>query len=267
MSIENLLDRETIKSQLDDYCLNVLKSLILLETIDSTNSYMLMFCDREGRIPAACFAEEQTHGRGRRGKRWHSPYGQNIYLSIAWDFSRPMADLGGVSLAIALGVVRAVRGLGAENAVVKWPNDVLVHGRKLAGVLIESAKSKGKSRLVIGIGLNYKMTGVSIDNIQQPWCGICDLLMDSDNTLRSRLAGNLLANCMRVCQQYDKNGLGSFQGEWRQHDICDGRLVRLYNEQIDVCGVVLGLTPQGGLRLNVEGQERVFYAGDVSLKV
>src|SRR5690606_22869911 len=108
-----------------------------------------------------------SRGKGRRGRTWVSPLGRNIYFSLLWGFQNGVAALEGLSLLCAVAVVRALQRAGVDGLGVKWPNDVLRHGNKLAGILLEvQGDVTGPCRVVIGIGINVHMpasAGASID--------------------------------------------------------------------------------------------------------
>ena len=131
-----LLNAEKILSQLDD------GSVAVLPVIDSTNQYLL---DRIGELKSgdACVAEYQHAGRGRRGRKWFSPFGANLYLSMFWRLEQGPAAAIGLSLVIGIVMAEVLRKLGADKVRVKWPNDLYLQDRKLAGNLVELTGKTG----------------------------------------------------------------------------------------------------------------------------
>lgn len=158
-----------IESGLDLLCANKIKNIApcidqfnlrleLFSSIDSTNSYLLRHSDLAGRI---CVAELQTQGRGRRGRAWVSPYAQNVYLSIGWGFDGGVAVIEGLSLAVGVAIAHALQKQGVSGIELKWPNDVLYCGKKLAGILIEMVGDpSGYCQVVIGVGVNVDRKSV-----------------------------------------------------------------------------------------------------------
>ena len=137
-----LLEREMIFESLTKAGCKRLQNLEVHYELDSTNARLLdvakdTYVTDDHKKGYACLAERQIAGRGRRGRQWVSPFGGNIYCSLLWRFPMSVSQLGGLSLAMAVAVIRSLNEIGFEAADVKWPNDILVNGRKLAGILLE----------------------------------------------------------------------------------------------------------------------------------
>lgn len=154
---------------------NVIKSFLvepvqieLFDSIDSTNDCLL---EKKELSRAVCIAEHQTRGKGRLGRQWYSPRGENIYFSYRCHLSKPMGEIGNLSMLIAELVCRVLNQFGIDDGlVVKWPNDVLFDGKKLAGILIEVQAGKDNSSyVVVGVGLNVNQTSDIDSHISQPW--------------------------------------------------------------------------------------------------
>jgi BirA family biotin operon repressor/biotin-[acetyl-CoA-carboxylase] ligase len=212
-----------------------------------------------------CLAERQSAGKGRHGRQWISPFGRNIYLSLLWRFERAPVELSGMSLAAGIGVLRSLRQLGCDEAGLKWPNDILWRGKKLAGLLLEVAgEAAGPAHLVIGVGLNQKL-GAAGEAIDQPWV---DLASIPGVRLHSRneLVASLLKNLLDVIAQYDRSGLAGFIPEWDRHDLLKGSQVVIRNAERCYVGEHLGIDEMGGIRLRIADQIRTFWAGEVSLR-
>ena len=141
----------------------------VVDTVDSTNRLLLAEAQAGAPSGLAVAAELQTRGRGRRGRGWHTGLGDALTFSLLWRFPQGAGALHGLSLAVSVALVRALRALGATEAMVKWPNDVLWRQRKLAGVLIEvQGGSAGPSAAVIGIGINVRLDESVRERIDQP---------------------------------------------------------------------------------------------------
>lgn len=258
-----LLEQQAIEATLGDKTLARLSALELHPEIHSTNRHLM---ERLGMLTSghACLAERQTAGRGRRGREWVSPFARNIYLSLYWRFEMSPALLSGLGLAVGVAVIRALRQLGIDDAALKWPNDVLWQGRKLAGILLEmSGESGGPYHVVMGIGMNVNMAdeGAAID---QPWVSLNQIT--AQPLSRNRVAGVLLHHLLESVQQFQTSGLEPFLGEWQQADVYAGREVAIQLGDNTIVGHARGIDPSGAILVEVEGGLRRFYSGEVSLR-
>ena len=261
------LDWESIYSQLSSGQRLQLKQHRLDRQVDSTNAVALQQFCRGNDLPAVCFAESQTRGRGRNGRHWVSPESQNIYMSLAWRFKLNIEKLQALSLAVGVVVADVLKTYGVD-VDLKWPNDIQVRGKKLAGVLLESSiKMTDEINLVIGIGLNVFMPDEYATIIDQPWTDLtreCDVKYDLD---RNKIAGELLSAIMSLCSEYEKTGFKSYQRRWQDYDICTGSDVQVNEVEAIHYGTCLGINEEGALKVMVAGNEKVFYAAEVSLRV
>src|SRR5690349_2264995 len=124
----------------------------VVERCTSTNALLR----DEGRADVLLAAEQQTAGRGRRGRRWHSAPGSSAMFSLAKIVRRPSRELAGLSLVAGVGAARALRALGAARVALKWPNDLVMDGAKLGGILVETSSRAPATLAVIGIGINCR---------------------------------------------------------------------------------------------------------------
>jgi BirA family biotin operon repressor/biotin-[acetyl-CoA-carboxylase] ligase len=164
-----------------------------------------------------------------------------------------------VALAAALDEA-GVQGLG-----LKWPNDLYLDGRKLAGLLVEvSGEASGPSRVVIGIGINLRIDPASASDIDQPWADLRDQLGDCPP--RNRIAGRVLAQLVDTCRRYGEHGLPPFLTDWRRYDIYLGSPVQLRLGEQAIAGRYVGLNDDGNLLLETADGLRSFAGGEVSLR-
>jgi len=261
------LDWVDICSQLSAEQRLQLKGHRLDQQVDSTNDVALQQFCRSDDLPAVCFAESQTRGRGRNGRNWVSPESQNIYMSLVWRFKLGVEKLQALSLAVGVVVADVLKAYGVD-ASLKWPNDVQVDGKKLAGVLLESRiKKTGEVNLVIGIGLNVSMADTDSAIIDQPWT---DLARENDNAYdldKNRIAGELLSAIMGLCNEYEKTGFKLYQHRWHEYDICTGAEIKVVEAETTHYGTCLGINDEGALKVMIDGNEKVFYAAEVSVRV
>ena len=240
--------------------------LHLFDSIDSTNAWALKQCDDGRELPFVCFAEHQTKGRGRRGRHWLSPERANIYMSLAWPFKLPVNNLGMLSLMQGMAVVNCLRKLGISSAEIKWPNDVLVHGRKIAGILIETTAIRPEScKVVIGIGLNYDMPE---DFVAESAMACADLAHVCPGPLpgRDEVAASLLEETIIMCQRYQQAAASLVADYADDLEVLNNRQVQVLHEDgRKLVGTTLGLTSRGELRVMIDNSEQTFSSADISL--
>lgn len=233
------------------------------DRVDSTNALALRYltCHEP---PFVVLAEAQTAGRGRRGRHWVSPYGENLYFSQVIRIERSATQLQALSLVVGVAVLRTLRQLGVVDVGLKWPNDLLVAGKKIAGILLElSGDPADVCQVVIGIGINANMrTGSGID---QEWTSVH--LETGRQVERNELAVALAVELEQVLRLHREQGFAAFHEEWESSHAWQGRDVRLISGVHDIAGTVLGVTIDGGLRLAVEGDEQVYSGGELSLRL
>lgn len=250
-----LLDAERIIRLLDE------QRITVLPVVDSTNQYLL---DRIAELQSgdACVAEYQQAGRGRRGRRWVSPFGSNLYLSMFWRLEQGPAAAIGLSLVIGIVMAETLQRLGAENVRVKWPNDLYLNDRKLAGILVElTGKTGDAAQLVIGAGINLAMRDTH--TIDQGWINLQEAGIDID---RNELTATLLNELRRTLPQFEQQGLAPFVARWRQLDNFIDRPVKLLIGEQQIFGIARGIDQQGALLLEQEGVIKPFIGGEISLR-
>lgn len=253
----NLLDVERILSLLED------KRVTVLPVVDSTNQYLL---DRIAELTSgdACIAEYQQAGRGRRGRQWISPFGANLYLSMFWRLEQGPAAAMGLSLVIGIVMAEVLQRLGAEKVRVKWPNDLYLNDRKLAGILVElTGKTGDAAQLVMGAGINMAMHESSASQIDQRWINLQEAGINID---RNELAATLLNELRHSLREFEMEGLAPFISRWRDLDNFIDRPVKLLIGEQQIFGIARGIDQQGALLLEREGVIKPFIGGEISLR-
>jgi len=262
-----LLSGSLIKQALTPAAVSDLYGIDVLLQTESTNAVAMAHAVAHGVGGYACFAEYQSAGRGRRGRSWVSPFGQNLYFSLTWQFDDGAASLEGLSLAVGVCVARVLKRLGLERVSLKWPNDILVEGCKLGGVLLEmTGDPSGRCQVVVGVGLNVFMSDGSAHGIEQPWTSL-DAHLKPAGYSRNQLAAELLNELLPMLSCFSEAGFVDYQQEWSLLDGYRHCLVSLQSGNQQYVGVAQGVTANGALRLLVDGVEREFYGGEVSLRL
>ncbi|WP_122662251.1 bifunctional biotin--[acetyl-CoA-carboxylase] ligase/biotin operon repressor BirA [Pseudomonas viridiflava] len=238
--------------------------VIVYDSIGSTNAAAMKLIAESVPTPFVVMAERQTAGRGRRGRKWVSPFGENIYYSLALRIDGGMRQLEGMSLLIGLAVLKTLREMGVQGAGLKWPNDVLVGQRKIAGILLELVGDPADvCHVIIGIGINVNMRAT--EEVDQLWTSL--RLETGILCSRNALAGKLTSNIEGYLSAHQISGFAEFRAEWESNHLWQGCAVSLLAGTQVVEGTVLGIDSQGALRLLVGDEEKVFSGGELSLRL
>ena len=259
-----LLDVDQITEALSRRQRSMLSQLQLHISVDSTNSHLKKQMLQGIDSGSVCLSEFQSAGRGRRGRSWVSPFGCNLYLSLYWRFERSMTEIGGVSIAVGT-VIASVLSEHTANVALKWPNDVLIDGKKIAGILVDvQGAADGPVDAVIGIGVNLDFPAHASRQIDQPWT---DLQLQGGNTIsRNQFAARLLGELLDAMQSFQRHQLAFFIPRWRQYDLYLGEEVILFHPRRKIRGIHKGIADDGSLLLEVGGKICRFQSGEVSLR-
>jgi BirA family biotin operon repressor/biotin-[acetyl-CoA-carboxylase] ligase len=234
----------------------------------STNTVLLTRDNPPSGTCEALLAEHQTAGRGRRGRSWVAPPGGAICLSLSWTFREVPAELSALGLVIGVCALRALASLGLENVRLKWPNDLLVEDRKLAGVLIElRAESGGPACVVIGVGLNVALGAPLLAQIAQLGVAPTDLVSAGmHQPKRNEIAAALISFFVRGLLDFERTGLGPFMSEWRAADALCGRPVAVQAIGGGARGIARGVDLHGAFLVETPHGLKRFISGDVSVR-
>ena len=246
---------ESLPPALKELC-----DLHLLLSVDSTNTWMMSNLTVT-KPYTFCLAELQKEGKGRRGRQWVSPFGKNICLSVGFDLPGGVEVLNGLSLVVGISVVRALKLLGLSTAKLKWPNDILINGEKVAGILVElQGEATTGWRITAGIGLNVAMNEGEGNGIDQPWVSLSKYIDFS----RDFIASTLIASVVNVLETFKQDGFSVFIDEWQDSDVLKGRYVQI--SASDVAGTARGVDASGALLLDTGSGIISVNAGEVSIK-
>ena len=240
-----LLNAEQILGQLDG------GSVAVLPVIDSTNQYLL---DRIGELKSgdACVAEYQQAGRGRRGRKWF------------WRLEQGPAAAIGLSLVIGIVMAEVLRKLGADKVRVKWPNDLYLQDRKLAGILVElTGKTGDAAQIVIGAGINMAMHRVEESVVNQGWITLQEAGINLD---RNTLAAMLIRELRAALELFEQEGLAPYLSRWEKLDNFINRPVKLIIGDKEIFGISRGIDKQGALLLEQDGIIKPWMGGEISLR-
>jgi BirA family biotin operon repressor/biotin-[acetyl-CoA-carboxylase] ligase len=236
----------------------------VLEKVTSTNDFLKSYANNKNTM--ACFSETQTSGRGRLNRRWHSPFGKNIYLSLRYFFEKNISALSGLSLVIALALCKAIESLYPKiSPSVKWPNDILVNGSKLAGILIEVVgQSHDSCQLIIGVGMNVNMHEASTKDIDQSWTSLSQLIGEYID--RNDLGAKMIDTLMHYLERFSEDGMQAFRQEWKTRDCLENFFISVKSARTVTHGYCLGINDLGYLVIQSDHDEVIaLSSGDASI--
>lgn len=258
-----LLDPNKLNAQLRHRSIKI----EVLEKIPSTNDYLKLFSKNNKEI-IACFSEAQTAGKGRLYRQWHSLFAENIYLSVLCPFEKDISELSGLSLVAALAICHALESvidLHEKRLSVKWPNDILIDGCKLAGILIEiEAESNGFCQVIIGVGINVNMQKALKKDIDQRWISLTQVTNQYID--RNTLGSEIIDSLVDYLEHFSSKGLPGFKQEWQKRDCLAGTMVSVISGSRKEKGMCLGINNQGHLKIKVKtGDTLTLSSGDTTL--
>lgn len=259
-----LLDAELLQRALT--ALGYRAQVQVVTEIDSTNSQLMRAIRAGQRLQPGdlLLAERQTAGRGRRGRQWVSPFARSLYFSMYWRLFDGIQAAMGLSLLVGLAVADAVAALAGQQVQLKWPNDVLLNGKKLAGVLVElEGTAEGHCDVIIGIGINCYLSEHDAQNINQPWTALNQYGVSID---RNELAVALYHALQQRLARYHQLGLAAVVDEWNQLHAYQNQPVMLLTGEKQWRGICRGIDCQGGIVLENDSGRRSYYGGEISLR-
>ncbi len=239
----------------------------VFDSVDSTNT-ALMSAALGGAADGTLFCTEyQQAGKGRRGRRWHSVLGGGLAFSVLWRFESGLQSLSGLSLAVGLAIARAVNRHSRHPARLKWPNDVLVDYRKLAGVLVEvQGDMHGPALAVVGIGLNVRLNEAQRDAVDQ---AVVDLAEMGVTVGRNQLLADCLLELHAVLTQFRQHGFAALREHWLALDAFAGRAVSLsLPDACSIQGMASGVDNNGAFLLrDAQKTLHAYSGGEISLRL
>ncbi len=234
--------------------------------LDSTNTELLRQAQSKqlSAIPNVVVAEAQTAGRGRRGKSWLSPLGSNLYFSYAFVLEEGLQALMGMSIVAGIAVSTCLEDVFNIPTKLKWPNDIYADGKKLGGILVEvDGQPTGPVTVVIGIGLNLRLPEAAQQAITQP---SIDLHTLGATPNKNNLVAALTHHLNQFIAIKQTQGMAALLPLWQERDAFLGQSVVLSTGQSQWQGVCEGIDSQGGIVLRMDGEQKSYYGGEISLR-
>jgi len=257
----SLLDAQRLQAACTELCWD----FRLLPDTDSTNAQAMRGLEAGNPAPCLLLAERQSAGRGRRGRHWLSPFAENLYYSLALRLDGATQPIEALSLSTGLALLKTLHEAGLPHAGLKWPNDVLLGGRKIAGILLElSGDPSALCHMVIGIGINVNRRADAV-GIDQPWTSLSlELGRHCD---RTELAIRLSAHLQDYLRIHFAQGFAALREQWQACHLWQGKPAVLLSGAGQITGTVLGVDEHGALRLQTAAGEQRFSGGELSLRL
>lgn len=249
---------ESICQHLSHQGLGSIGNVHVFSSVTSTNDYLLEH-ELDNEQVAVCVAEQQTQGRGRYGHQWVSPASVNLYLSMSWSLRGASEQPGesnkldALSLWLLIAIAKLLEQQGCADIQLKWPNDLCVQNKKLAGILIERKVSPIRNNLVIGIGLNVAMSLNKKVEIETPWIDLLSIQPDWQLS-RNELAAKVVAVLYETLQKLEANQLRNLNAEWKPYDMLFNNTVEFLHDGEIKTGNVKGVDDLGLIILDIEGE-------------
>ena len=254
------LNQDQILTELAPELQAALQQIYIFPSLTSTNTWLL---EQPNACFSVCLAEEQTAGRGRRGRTWQSPKSGTIYFSLRWCFQQVPAHYACLGLVVGVAVAEALADYGLQGQMLKWPNDIYYQGQKLGGILLQTAQPL--QQVVIGIGLNTGMSAEAGGRIDQAWCDLSEILQQSID--RNRLIAAILKQLIPVLQTFPQLNRQRFKKQWQSWDWLADQAVRVDTGREILQGIACGLDEHGQLQVALaDGSRRAFSSADVSVR-
>lgn len=238
-------------------------ALTILDNVDSTNAEVVRQIKAgTSRIPVV-IADCQTSGRGRRGRAWQSPRGENLYLSMGLTFHGGFGILDGLSLVLGVAVANALERLGVPKVGLKWPNDIFLSDGKLGGILVElqGELEEGVVQVIAGIGLNVHMS--AIEGVDQPWSSLARACPEAPWS-RNRVGGVIVDAVLDAVSRFSDAGFTDFREAWQHRDIFMGQPLRARDGEVE--GVGCGIDDAGNYQVQTQSGVVSVRAGEISLR-
>jgi BirA family biotin operon repressor/biotin-[acetyl-CoA-carboxylase] ligase len=231
---------------------------------DSTNTLLLSRAEAGAASGSVIAAQHQTAGRGRRGRSWLSEAGDSLTFSLLWRFPASRS-LSGLSLAVGVAIAKSLESLGIGGITLKWPNDVLLNGRKLAGVLLEVVPGSHSGAVVIGVGVNLHLPRAMPQEIRQTATALA--AADVKLPAPSVILASLLSGIHEVLARFVEHGFAGLRNDWLRRHAFAGQAVRLLSDfNAPLEGLCRGVDQDGALLLETAAGLQRIISGEVSLR-
>jgi len=258
------LEAEKILNNLENEILDYLPEIFISDKTASTNDDAKEYLLNQPAELSVHLAEQQDAGKGRNGKKWVSPKGKNIYLSLGWRSPLKYSELDGLSLSVG-SILATVLNKKANNSIkIKWPNDLMINQKKVSGILIETIDIEGQVGIVIGIGINVHMSREDGKDIDQSWVTLDEASRDIND--RNLLVAMLLNELFKFIKIFPKEGFKAFKSKFESLDLLNGKVCKVTSDDTDKIVEVIGVSDKGELLVKENSEYLSLRYGEVSIR-
>jgi len=272
----SLFNESLLKEHINADVLTAIDQIVVADSIGSTNDECLKQVNAQiqeqsedqKQDSVLVVAEQQTSGRGRRGKQWYSPYASNLYMSFSQRFDQGVASLSGLSLVVGIAVANVLVRNGLQDARLKWPNDIQVANKKLGGILLElTGEIAGPCYAIMGIGLNLNMPADAGQAVDQPYTDLISAA-PAGSWEKNGLAADIVNELCEVTQVFRQRGFAPFLSLWMERDAYLGQdvIISSASSRVD-SGIHTGVNTDGSILLKTAEGLKPFSGGEISLRL
>jgi len=258
------LDVDLFKDFLDQDLLESNIEIFVSQSTESTNDDAKNFLSEQSSLLSIHTSEQQIAGKGRNGKKWISPKGKNIYLSIAWLSDLKYSQLDGLSLAVGTILASSLNKFTQNQVGIKWPNDLLIEKKKISGILIETIDINNQVGIVIGIGINVHMSEEEGKEIDQSWISL-DQVTDSINN-RNEIIGDIVNKVFQLTSLFTEKGFKPYKSDYESFDMLIGKKCNVIVKGIYKTVDVLGINDKGEMLVKDGSENLTLRYGEVSIR-
>ena len=261
-------NRRKIQQKIYQYIPSNIQELItdfaIYPIISSTNDAVAQSLQKNAKSGVVCLAEMQSAGRGRRGRTWLSPPAGTFYGSVGWIFSEGFQVVEGLSLAIGGAGVDALRNCGVQDLQLKWPNDIVWHGKKLGGILIEmNAEVGGICQVIVGVGINLALPQTVKQQIDQEVVDLREICPDLN---RQQITAAVISQIVQLLSDYSVKGFRYYRQTWQSYDALFGLPVKVLGLAQTIEGIAAGINEQGAFLIQTTTDLQTISGGEISIR-
>jgi len=244
-------------------------NLKFFQETDSTNQVLKKMAAQDAPEGTVVISDMQSEGRGRRGKAWSSSPNLGIWMSILLRPNLHPSSVQTLTLAASVAVMRALEPFRIEGIGIKWPNDILINGKKVCGILTElSAEAEKVDWVIIGIGLNVNHSESDFPDDIRSLATSLRMNVNNETLLdRSVIAADIIDEMEKVYRCFIERGLAWVVREWKKYNITLGKRIKIINQQGEANAEAIDVTEEGRLIVKDEnGKEHELYSGEISIR-
>ncbi len=241
------------------------KTCLCFDTLDSTNDYGKILSEKQKVHGTLIVADTQTAGKGRRGRAWQSPKGSSVSMSLCLEPKLPTERAAGLTLVMALSVASAIEEMTGEKAMIKWPNDIVLNGKKICGILTEMFLREKDYVVIIGVGINVNILEFppEIRNIATSLCLECGEKISREDLMKATMK-----HFESFYEKYEVSGdFSILKGQYEKRLVNRNSQVRVLDPKEPFEGIAKGIDELGNLLVLCEdGQLKSVCSGEVSVR-